>query len=274
VTKVQDFLKANADKVKEVVGDNAVVNTLVTSIVEAPAESIINEVQSKLGEVGQAGQDAVDGAVDQVKDAAEEFVNTWVDAWRAGEDTMAAMESKFDDMIDNLIMKSIASRVVANHLQQIWDTVDAITKESSEGGSSVTMNELDRIKSLIGDKSIREAINDDLKALYTALGIAYGSDAEKSLSALQQGISGITEDQAGALEAYWNINTQQQFVHTDLLTQIRDIVSGFDTDIQTATLGQILLQLRTSYEIQSAIHSLLSGWSADNERAVRVELIS
>ena len=235
-------------------------------------ESSIKDLQIELAEMADEIATTLLGS--NVKDAAEEFVSTWVDAWRAGEDTMAAMESKFDDMIDNLIMKSIASRVVANHLQQIWDTVDAITKESSEGGTSVTMNELDRIKSLIGDKSIREAINDDLKALYTALGIAYGSDSEKSLSALQQGISGITEDQAGALEAYWNINTQQQFVHTDLLTQIRDIVSGFDTDIQTATLGQILLQLRTSYEIQSAIHSLLSGWSADNERAVRVELLS
>lgn len=235
-------------------------------------ESSIKDLQIELAEMADEIAATLLGS--KVKDAAEEFVSTWVDAWRAGEDTMAAMESKFDDMIDNLIMKSVASRVVANHLQQIWDTVDAITKESSEGGTSVTMNELTRIKSLIGDKSIREAINDDLKALYTALGIAYGSDAEKSLSALQQGISGITENQAGALEAYWNINTQQQFVHTDLLTQIRDIVSGFDTDIQTATLGQILLQLRTSYEIQSAIHSLLSGWSADNERAVRVELIS
>lgn len=235
-------------------------------------ESSIKDLQIELAEMADEIAATLLGS--KVKDAAEEFVSTWVDAWRAGEDTMAALDSKFDDMIDNMIMKSIASRVVASHLQQIWDTVDAITKESSEGGSSVTMNELDRIKSLIGDKSIREAINDDLKALYTALGIAYGSDAEKSLSALQQGISGITEDQAGALEAYWNINTQQQFVHTDLLTQIRDIVSGFDTDIQTATLGQILLQLRSSYEIQSAIHSLLSGWSADNERAVRVELIS
>lgn len=235
-------------------------------------ESSIKDLQIELAEMADEIAATLLGS--KVKDAAEEFVSTWVDAWRAGEDTMAAMESKFDDMIDNLIMKSVASRVVANHLQQIWDTVDAITKESSEGGTSITMNELDRIKSLIGDKSIREAINDDLKALYTALGIAYGSDAEKSLSALQQGISGITEDQAGALEAYWNINTQQQFVHTDLLTQIRDTLTGLEFDVQTETMSQILLQLRSSYEIQAAIHSLLSGWSADNERAVRVELIS
>lgn len=235
-------------------------------------ESAIKDLQIELKEMADEIAATLLGS--KVKDAAEEFVSTWVDAWRAGEDTMAALDSKFDDMIDNMIMKSVASRVVANRLQRIWDTVDAITSDYSEGGASVTMNELQRIKDLIGDKSIREAIDEDLRALYGALGIAYGSGADKELSALQQGISGITEDQAGALEAYWNINTQQQFVHTDLLTQIRDIIVGFDLDIQLDTLGQILLQLRSSYEIQSAIHSLLSGWSADNERAVRVELIS
>ena len=235
-------------------------------------EEAIKDLQYEIEDLTESIASSLLGG--KVKDAAEDFVNTWVSAWRAGEDTMDAIDSKFDNMIDNMIMKSLASKVVANRLQTIWDTVDAITSNNSEGGASVTMNELQRIKDLIGDKSISEYINDDLKALYGALGIAYGSGADKQLSALQQGISGITEDQAGALEAYWNTNTQQQFVHTDLLTQIRDALTGFDFDVQTATMSQILLQLRSSYEIQSAIHSLLSGWSADNERAVRVELIS
>jgi hypothetical protein len=235
-------------------------------------ESSIKDLQIELAEMSDEIAATLLGS--KVKDAAEEFVSTWVDAWRAGEDTMAAIDSKFDDMIDNMIMKSVASRVVANRLQKIWDTVDAITSDYSEGGASVTMNELQRIKDIIGDKSISEAINDDLKALYGALGIAYGSNAEKSLSALQQGLQGMSEDTAGALEAYMNGVSQQVYLQNDLLTQIRDVILGFDIDIQTATLGQILLQLRSSYEIQAAIHSLLSGWSADNERAVRVELIS
>lgn len=103
VTKVQDFLKANADKVKEVVGDNAVVNTLVTSIVETPAESIINEVQSKLGEVGQAGQDAVDNAVDQVKDAAE--------------DAKQAAEDKVNEQVDKA--KENAAKEIDNAADKV-----------------------------------------------------------------------------------------------------------------------------------------------------------
>ena len=181
---------------------------------------------------------------------------------------------KFDDMIDNMIMKSVASRVVANRLQKIWDAVDQVTDERSEGGASVTMNELQRIKDLIGDKSIREAIDEDLKALYGALGIAYGSGADKELSALQQGISGITEDQAGALEAYWNINTQQQFVHTDLLTQIRDIIVGFDLDIQLGVMSQMLLQLQNSYILMQSMAAMMDNWTVPAGNGIRVELLS
>jgi hypothetical protein len=135
------------------------------------------------------------------------------------------------------------------------------------------MNELQRIKDLIGDKSISEAINDDLKALYGALGIAYCSNAEKSLSALQQGIGQISEQTANALEAYANSISQQVYLHSELLTQIRDAVVGFSLDVQVATMSQILLQLRSSYEVQSAIHSVLEGWSSPNGMSVRVEMV-
>ena len=210
-----------------------------------------------------------------IKSAAESFVSTWVDAWRQGEDVMSGLRTSFDDMIDTMISKSIASRLVANRLQKIWDVVDEITSEKSEGGAEVTMSELMRIKSLIGDKSISEAINEDLTRLYEALGIAYGSgaDKEKSLSALQQGIQGITEDTAGALEAITNGISQQSYLQSDLLTQIRDTILGFDLDIQMGVLSEILLQLQSSYQIQMSIRDTLQGWSNASGMAVRVEMV-
>ena len=102
----------------------------------------------------------------------------------------------------------------------------------------------------------------------------FGKDSEKQLSNLQQGIQGITEDTAGALEAYMNGVSQQVYLQSDLLTQIRDAVVGFDMDVQTATMGEILLQLRSSYEVQMAIHGILEGWNNPSGQAVRVELVS
>lgn len=163
-------------------------------------------------------------------------------------------------------------QITKEEQDELWKQRLEYLKKQYEAAMTPTPDDVQGIRDDMA--SWRDSVKEEFLAYMNAFGVKYGQDTTANLSSLQQGISGITEDQAGALEAYWNINTQQQFVHTDLLTQIRDIVSGFDADIQTATLGQILLQLRTSYEIQSAIHSLLSGWSADNERAVRVELIS
>ena len=99
-------------------------------------------------------------------------------------------------------------------------------------------------------------------------------DANKNLSALQQGIQGITEDTAGALEAYMNGVSQQVYLHSDLLTQIRDAVVGIDIDIQTASLSQILLQLQSSYQVQMSIQGILEGVLNPSGRAFSVELVS
>lgn len=99
-------------------------------------------------------------------------------------------------------------------------------------------------------------------------------DANKNLSALQQGISQISEETAGAIEAYLNGVSQQVYLHSDLLTQIRDAVVGFDMDVQTATMGEILLQLRSSYEVQMAIHGILEGVLTPSGRSFSVELVS
>ena len=99
-------------------------------------------------------------------------------------------------------------------------------------------------------------------------------DASKNLSALQQGISQISESTAESLEAYMNGVSQQVYLHSDLLTQIRDAVVGIDIDIQVATQAQMLLQLQQSYAVQMAIQGILEGWNNPSGQAVRVELVS
>ena len=211
-----------------------------------------------------------------IKDAAEQFVSTWVDAWRQGGDTMEALNEKFDDMIDNMIAKSVASYLVSKRLQKIFDEVDKLTDEKSEGGAEITMDELKRLKNLIGDKSIAEQINDDLANLYGALGIAFGvnSEQEKNLSALQQGIAGVSEETASAVEAYLNGMSQQAYLRNDLLVQIRDTIMSFDMDVQLGVLSQMLLQLQNNYIVMQSMQSMMEGWTTPSGQGIRVELIS
>ena len=96
---------------------------------------------------------------------------------------------------------------------------------------------------------------------------------EQALSKLQQGIEGVTEDTAGAIEAYMNIVSQRVFEQNEYLMQIRDIVVGFNLDVQVATIGQMLYQMQQSYQVQQAIQARLDGWSNANGMAVRVEMV-
>ena len=97
---------------------------------------------------------------------------------------------------------------------------------------------------------------------------------DKTLSNLQQGIRGVTEETAGAIESYLNGMSQQVYYQSDILTQIRDTVQGFDLDVQLGVQSQMLLQLQQSYAVQMAIQSILTGWSNPSGQAVRVELLS
>ena len=110
---------------------------------------------------------------------------------------------------------------------------------------------------------------------YNSLLDSFGlKEDAKNLSALQQGIQGITEDTAGALEAYMNGVSQQVYAHTTLLTQIRDAIVGMNTDIQLGVFSQMLLQLQSSYQVQMSIQGILEGVLNPSGRAFTVELLS
>lgn len=210
-----------------------------------------------------------------IKSAAEEFVDTWVQAWKEGETTLDAINEKMDDMIFNLIKKAATSKIVGTILKPLYDAVDYYSSSESEGGVEFTTNEMKALADL--SKQLGVDIN-------TALGAFYGNlenldviskDIKSSeLSALQQGIQGITEDTASALEAYMNSVSQQVYLHSDLLTQIRDAVVALDGDVQMSVQGQMLLQLQQSYQVQMAIQTIMVGWSNPSGSAVKVELLN
>lgn len=166
-----------------------------------------------------------------------------------------------EEMLRNAIIRSMMAETYNEELQK-WH--DRFTAAMGDGELS--------------DEEARDLHDEYMKIVNRALKdreelMKVVPDSASSLSALQQGIQGITEDTAGALEAYMNGVSQQVYAHTDLLTQIRDAVVGFDMDIQSATLSQMLMQLQNSYQTQQAIQSILEGWTNASGMAVRVEMV-
>ena len=99
-------------------------------------------------------------------------------------------------------------------------------------------------------------------------------DTDKSLSALQQGLMGVSEDTAGAVEAYLNGMSQQAYLRNDLLVQIRDTIMSFDMDVQLGVFSQMLLQLQNNYIVIQSMQSMMENWTVPSGSGIRVELMS
>ncbi len=273
-------------------------------------------------EINDATNDIINGllGITSKADFAEDLVKSMIDAFKAGEDYMKVFEDSFEEMIDNMIMKAIVSRLVGDWINSIWDRLDQKVAQSDRVKSAeadlrhaedmlqgyedlanesptytnLQLRDMWRKKyeealaaynaaitptpeDIAGMREFFEQGRDDFKnnflAYMDAFGIQFGESAGKAdLSALQQGIQGITEDTAGALEAYMNSVSQQVYLHSDLLTQIRDILINFGGDVTIATNAQILLQLQQSFQVQMTIQNVLTGVLNASGLAFRVEL--
>lgn len=285
--------------------------------------------------------------ISSVGDFAEGLVSEMIEAFKNGEDYMDVFEKKFEGMIDNMIMKSIVSRVVTQYLDALWDNLDrrindrAKTEATEYAEAQKKLSEAEAqtdkelLHSMMGflkyswadevlegkrgaevqqkyQKKVdeyREAVKREEQAAKARLDAAtaitdsdidyimgeiteimpelgqrlkdilgqyykFGESSEHQLSQLQQGIQGISEDTAGALEAYMNGVSQQVYLQSDILMQIRDAVVQIDMDIQLATISQMLFQLQQSYQVQRSIESILSGALVPSGRAFCVELSS
>ena len=82
VEKVQNYLKENAEQVKAIVGDNAVVKAAVSALTDAPADAIVSSLASTIDGAQAVGDAAVDAAKQKANEqveAAKEKANAEID---------------------------------------------------------------------------------------------------------------------------------------------------------------------------------------------------
>lgn len=202
----------------------------------------IDEWNDAINELKKTRQEILDqqklelggiGGESEYKDAASSFVQAWMDAFNETEDGLKALNENFDSFIENLIVKQATMRLAQGRLKELFEKIDESVIEGSVGGINLTKEELANIQAL-GESALK-GLNEDLLALMETLGYKGTSVGQKSeLSALQQGIQGVSETTAEALEA--------------LLNSIRFFVNQQTTDIAAI---RVLLEARYSLESQS-----------------------
>lgn len=137
--------------------------------------------------------------------AAEDFAKSWIDAYREFSSTTSAMKEKFKEMIDNMVVKSLAGQVMQNILKSVFDAIDEYSKDGA-----LTEKEIANIAAMSVAKT--EEINTAMTALMerlTAAGVNIRATGS-SLSGISKDIAGASEESINALAS--GINTQNFYM--------------------------------------------------------------
>ncbi|MDY6409059.1 MAG: hypothetical protein SPK71_04360, partial [Prevotella sp.] len=97
LTKIQEFVKNNIDKVKAFAGSNAALVSTVDAFANMPAENL-NNVTETIGKMQEQLKGTADEAVNEAKDKANEAVNKATE--KAVEKTNEAIKKNEDKLVN------------------------------------------------------------------------------------------------------------------------------------------------------------------------------
>lgn len=186
-------------------------------------EDSLEEIADKERELrNQFYEDWGSYSLDKLRSAGEDFVSIWFDAFKETGDGIDALNDKWDEFFENLVLKQAASAVVNKRLKKYIERINAVL--DMQGLSEKETSQ--RIKDIVESaKDESGAINDMLKDWFSSLGIG-GGQGNLLLSDLQKGIQNITEAQAASIEAYLNSMRfavfEQNTILTNMLTAIQE----------------------------------------------------
>lgn len=195
-------------------------------------ENQIDDMRTKLSEFF-AGTD--------LTSAAEDFANAWIEAYKEFGSTTDAMSEKFNDMIQNMITRSLAAKIMQEMLQPIFRQIDTMSKDGL-----LATDDIAAIAALAQERI--PLINDAMTNLMTSLASA-GLDVRASTA----GFHGISKDIAGASEESIlglaaAINTQNFYISyvptiSENVSQILAAMTGGvspTAPVETTETGEVL----------------------------------
>lgn len=241
--------------------DNMIMKAIVSNVIGNRLQELFDRIQQTARERAKKEEEAYASAYKEFESSSK-----WAD--KLGE---YAEFYNFDPYADKVLgdKNKLISR---EEWEELWKKRLEFLKKQYEAAMTPTPDDVQGVRDDM--KNWRDSVKEEFMAYMDAFGIKYGQDSTANLSALQQGISQISEQTANSIEAYLNGVSQQVYLQSDLLTQIRDIIVGFNLDIHLDVMSQMLLQLQNSYQVQMSIQNMLEGALNPSGRAFMVELNS
>ena len=137
--------------------------------------------------------------------AARDFAQAWVDAYKEFSSTTDAMRDKFSEMVENMIVESLAAKVIEGQLGEIFDMVDSLSKDGQLSVSDAAhIAEMSKLASQNIDVGMTNLMNALEAAGISVRGM--GTD----LTGISKDIATASEESILGLAA--GINTQNFYI--------------------------------------------------------------
>jgi hypothetical protein len=198
------------------------------------------DAQDKLLELQEEFVSSIVGT--DVASAAKDFAEEWLDAYLSFDNTTKAIEEKFNEMIQNLVVNQALAGVVQRVLQPFYDEINKLAKDGE-----ITTDDITKVMSAVPKyvQTATEGLNVAMESLRAA-----GFDVD-ALRENTSDLKGISRDIATASEESINglatgINTQNFYIsqiHENVLMIAK--IMAQDAGLATKETGNVMQDLIT-----------------------------
>lgn len=200
------------------------------------------------------------GATYNVREATREFVDAWYDAFKETGKGLDGLKEHFRETFTNILAEQAVMTGAGAIMQPLFDEIN----ESLAEDYTITDQEYANI-----DEKQREQLK-KLDEFLTGYYERYGDIVENqdSLSGLQKGIQGITEEQADIIAAF--LSSIRFYIAQDNqnLTRLTEFLVGNDT--QNPMLSQLKIIAAQTSAINSLLESVTKGGHSQGGRGIKV----
>lgn len=209
------------------------------------AEELRQQYFTELGGLG-SGSD--------VRDAAEGFVDAWIEAFGETGDGLSGLKKDFDDFIRNIIKKQAYMKVADHWINKFGDMINA----AFDKYGNVDSEKITQAIQWFTEEGMPQidSFLEDFNAAWERYGISL-TDNTSNLSGLAAGIQGVTEETAQILEAL--LNSMRYYV-ADTNEQLRQIfVTMTNPNEENPFLKELKNQTKYLASIDKRLDSVISA---------------
>ena len=200
------------------------------------------------------------GATYNVREATREFVDAWYDAFKETGKGLDGLKEHFRETFTNILAEQAVMTGAGAIMQPLFDEINKSLAEDY----TITDQEYANI-----DEKQREQLK-KLDEFLTGYYERYGDIVENqdSLSGLQKGIQGITEEQADIIAAF--LSSIRFYIAQDNqnLTRLTEFLVGNDT--QNPMLSQLKIIAAQTSAINSLLEGVTKGGHSQGGRGIKV----